>query len=103
MAISPIYNFDNLDIRRKEIIKNKLKTFTFPLHELTMIEFIKLLQLNLNLDTFYTILFQYSSYEEGIYLMLGPQVGINVRETHDIKYYQTLYDHLLEKLDLIME
>jgi len=35
--------------------------------------------------------------------MLGPQVGINVKETHNLEYYRNLYEHLLEKLSIIME
>lgn len=57
---------NNLDIQwRLPTIKNKteIKIFTVPLHELTEFEFIKLLQLNLNLDSQYTILFQYTLYE----------------------------------------
>lgn len=78
-----------------------------PLHELTEFEFIKLLQLNLNLDSQYTILFQYTLYERcatgGTYLMLGPQVGISVRETHNFKYYKELYSHYSDLLSAILE
>jgi hypothetical protein len=74
-----------------------------PFNELTEFEFIKLLQLNLKLDTDYTILFQYTSYEQGIHFMLGPQTGIPVRETNELKFYRLLYEHYLEKLEILLD
>jgi hypothetical protein len=74
--------------------------FSVPLTELTEFEFIKLLQLNLKLDTTYTILFQYTLYEQNNHLMLGPQVGIIVKETHDLEYYRNLYEHFSEILEI---
>ena len=35
--------------------------------------------------------------------MLGPQVGIRVLESHDLNYYKSLFEHLLEKLDITMQ
>jgi len=35
--------------------------------------------------------------------MLGPQIGINVLENHDLNYYKLLFDHLLDKLDFTMQ
>ena len=92
---------NDLDIRKP--IKTNIKIFTIPLNELTEFEFIKLLQLNLNLDTMYTILFQYTLYEKNSHLMLGPQVGIKVKETHNFKYYRNLYEHFLEILEITMD
>jgi hypothetical protein len=91
---------NNLDIRKpfESITKTKLQIFTVPLTDLTEIEFLKLLQLNLKLDTDYTILFQYTLYEQSIHIMLEPQLGIHLRETHDFKIYSLLYEHYLEKL-----
>jgi hypothetical protein len=104
LVLDPRKNF-NIRSLAPPAIKNKtkIKIFTVPLIELTEFEFIKLLQLNLNLDTYYTILFQYTLYEQGTYLMLGPQVGIYMRETHDLKYYSLLYEHFLELLEILMD
>jgi hypothetical protein len=35
--------------------------------------------------------------------MLGPQVGIKVKETHNFKYYRNLYEHFLEILEITMD
>jgi hypothetical protein len=97
---------NNLNIRKPNVFqksKNKIKFFTVPFNELTEFEFIKLLQLNLKVDTEYTILFQYASYEQGIHFMLGPQTGIPVRETHDLNFYRLLSEHYLENLEILMD
>ena len=64
------------------------------------------MQLNLNLVTTYTILFQYCLYEKNTHLILGllrTQTGINVKETHNLNYYRDLYEHFLELLDITMQ
>jgi len=52
-----------------------------PFKALNELEFIKLLKFNLKLDSDYTFLLQDASYEQCIYLMLGPQTGIHLRDT----------------------
>jgi hypothetical protein len=59
--------------------------------------------LELQLMTVYTILFQYSGYENNIQYMVGPQLGINVNNTHNINYYRNIFDYLIERLNLLME
>lgn len=73
-----------------------------PFRELTEIKFLNTLLFNLKLKSLYTILYQYNLYSEGINYMLGPQVGINVKESHDLKYYKDLYKHLLDLLEITM-
>jgi hypothetical protein len=51
----------------------------------------------------YTILFQYTGYEKNIQYMDGPQLGINVKNTHNINYYRNIFDYLIERLYLLME
>jgi hypothetical protein len=53
--------------------------------------------------TFYTILFQYSVYENNLQYMIGPQIGINVKNNHNISHYRNLYEYLLEKLNILMD
>jgi hypothetical protein len=53
--------------------------------------------------TYYTILFQYSLYENNLQYMLGPQTGINVKDTHNISQYRNIYEYLLERLYLLMD
>ena len=76
---------------------------TVPFNELTEFELIKLLQLILKVNTFYTILFQYTSYEQGIHIMLGPQTGIPMRETPELNKYRLLFEHYLDKLEILMD
>lgn len=35
--------------------------------------------------------------------MLEPQVGIIVKETHDLEYYRNLYEHFLEILEITIQ
>jgi len=34
--------------------------------------------------------------------MLGHQLGIIVKDTHDISYYRTLFEYYLEKLEIVL-
>lgn len=99
-----VYPENNLKIRKPFVLKNKnkIKNFTVPFNELTEFEFIILLQLNLKLDNDYTILFQYTSYEQGIHIMLGAQIGIPMRKTHNLKIYRLLFEHYLELLEILL-
>jgi hypothetical protein len=67
------------------------------------IKMINTLILELQLMTFYTILFQYSLYENNLQYMLGPQSGINVRDTHNISHYRNIYEYFIERLNLLMD
>lgn len=58
--------------------------------------------LNLKLDSVNSIIFQYSQYQSVTNLMLGPQIGIIVKNTHDIKYYKLLFNHYQDKLEALM-
>lgn len=49
--------------------------------------------LNLKLNSSYTIIFQYTLYEFNYQYMLGHQMGIIVKDKHDINYYSELYNH----------
>ena len=90
------------DTAKEVAVKYKLITVSVPFHEFTEIRFIQLLMLNLKINSLNTILFQYSSYSTSTNLMLGPQVGVVVRDRHDISYYRILYEHYIEKLESIM-
>jgi hypothetical protein len=94
-----VYPENNLKIRKPFVLKNKnkIKFFTVPFNELTEFEFIILL-----LDNDYTILFQYTSYEQGIHIMLGAQIGIPMRKTHNLKIYRLLFEHYLELLEILL-
>ena len=81
----------------------KLNTIIIPFNDLSQIKFINILMLELKLMTVYTIIFQYNQYENDHQYMLGPQVGINVKNNHNINYYKDLYDHLIETLDILMD
>ena len=88
----------------KQILRRKKNIILLQLMTPSMneIRFIQLLMLNLKVTSLNTILFQYSSYSTTTYLMLGPQVGLVVRDKHDISYYRILYEHYIEKLESIM-
>lgn len=103
LVFTPEKNIKILKIKSQ----NQIKFFTVPFNKVTEFEFIKLLQLNLKLDTVYTILFKYTSYELGIqrYLLLGlgPHTPIPVRETPELNLDRLLYKHYLDKLEILMD
>lgn len=75
---------------------------TVPFNELTDIKFIQILMLNLKLHSLNTIMFQYNEYSTSIHLMLGSQVGIVVKDRHDISYYRKLFAFYVDKLEIQM-
>jgi hypothetical protein len=87
----------------KQQTHNEFKHVTIPFLELTQINFLSVLFLNLTLKSINTILFQYTSYQEGNFYMLGPQVGANVGETHDLNSYRNIFEHYKETLRLLMD
>nr|YP_009739367.1 LAGLIDADG homing endonuclease [Tricholoma bakamatsutake]QIC20211.1 LAGLIDADG homing endonuclease [Tricholoma bakamatsutake] len=90
----------NTEIKHKfQIIQVQV---TVPFNELTEIRFIQILMLNLKLNSLNTILFQYNEYSTFTNLILAPQLGIVVKDKHDISYYRILFDHYIEKLESIM-
>lgn len=98
------YNNTGMVSKTKTSKKEKynLITIAVPFNEFTEIRFIQLLMLNLKVTSLNTILFQYSSYSTSTNLMLGPQVGLVVRDKHDISYYRILFEHYIDKLESIM-
>ena len=91
---------------KRETIKNISTVFqkvTVPFLELTKIKFLNVLFLNLKVRSINSILFQYTSYQQGIYYMLGKQVGVVVHDSHDLKHYKNLFEHYVEKLELLMD
>jgi len=91
-------NKSNTEIKHKF----KLIQVTVPFKELTEIRFIQVLMLNLKLSSLNTLLFQCNKYSTFTNLMLGPQVGIVVKDKHDISYYRNLFEHYIEKLESII-
>jgi len=89
--------------KQKQNISSVFTIVTVPFIELTQIKFLNLLFLNLTLNSINTILFQYISYEEGRFLMLGQQVGAIVGETHDITRYKNIFEHYKEMLQLLID
>ena len=97
-AIKVSKNNSNTEIK----YKYKLNQITVPFEELSEIRFIQVLILNLKINSLNTILFQYNEYSTFTNLMLGPQVGIVVKDKHDISYYRLLFRHYTDKLESIM-
>jgi hypothetical protein len=91
------------NILNTEIIdKHKLTQITVPFNELTEIRFINLLMLNLRINSLNNIMFQYNVYQTFTYLMLGPQVGIVIKDKLDISYYRMLFELYINKLEILM-
>lgn len=80
-----------------------IKFVTVPYIELTQIKFLNIFFLNLNLRTINSVIFQYTAYNTNKNYMLGKQVGVVVKDNHDLHHYISLYDHFLETLDLLMD
>ena len=71
--------------------------------EIFQINFLNILFLNLQVRSINSIIFQYTSYQEGIHYMLGKQVGVVVPETQDLNNYRNLFEHYREMLELLID
>jgi hypothetical protein len=87
----------------KQNIRKEFKHITIPFLELTQIKFLNVLILNLTLNSINTILFQYTSYQQSIYYMLGIQQSAVVGETHNLNSYRNIFEHYQESLQLLMD
>jgi len=92
---------------QKQKIISAFKKVTVPSVELSQINFLNILFLNLQVSlqvrSVNIILCQYTSYEQGIYYMLGKQVGVVVQDSHDLNHYRNLFEHYRETLELLMD
>jgi DNA polymerase type B, organellar and viral len=84
-------------------LRGKVHKIRVRFTEMTEARFISILTLTLRTNSLNTILFQYSEYKSFTNLMLGSQVGIVVGDSHDIKYYRSLFEHYKDKLDILLD
>ena len=92
------YNYSNKEFNTKRKVKKIIVAFP----DLSEKKFIETLILNLSINSLNTILFQYNHYQSFTNLMLGSQVGIVVRDSHDIKYYKSLFEHYQDMLEITL-
>jgi len=92
------YNYSNKEFNTKRKVKKIIVAFD----DLTETKFIETLIFNLSINSDNTILFQYYQYQSFTNLMLGSQVGIVVRDSHDIKYYKSLFEHYQDMLEITL-
>lgn len=83
-------------------LSRKVNKIIIPFKDLTETKFIETLILNLSTNSLNTILFQYSELQTFTHLMLGSQVGIVIKDLHDIKYYKLLFEHYKDMLESVM-
>lgn len=97
-------NIKKSEDKSKKQIKYKYNyiKITVSFKDFTENKFIQILMLNLKLHSLNTILFQYNEYNTSTQLMLGPQVGIVVKDIHNINYYRKLYEYYVDKLEIQM-
>jgi len=95
-------SLDLLKIQEKTNINFSLKSY-YLAYPFSLHVFIKLLVLNLNLNSNYTILFQYHSYQLNLNYMITRQCGLIVKDSHDINYYIDLYNFFIENLEMLTD
>src|ERR1700736_4048637 len=82
---------------------NVFKPFLFTYDAFNKESFIKFLLETFELNTSYSILLKVSFDGNTVFYMLDRQMGISVGDQHDLKYYEYVYDHIIFRVDVIME
>jgi hypothetical protein len=59
--------------------------------------------LKLQLRSINSIIFQYTSDQNGIHYMLGKQDGVVVNDSHELNHYRNLFEHYRERLEFLMD
>jgi len=77
--------------------KNTLYLF-FEREHFTSDSFVKSLTNHLKLNTTYSMLVKFSDGENTIFKMSGRQIGIVVKDNHDINFYAYLYDTCMQRV-----
>ena len=101
-------NFINL-LQKKEFsdfnikfIKNKFQYFHFSLNDFTTINFINFIVNNLKLNSTYSILIKISCQNNLVFKMCGSQIGIVIKNEHDLDYYEKIYSVILIRIELMI-
>jgi hypothetical protein len=94
---------ENNQQEKKFNVEKKFKNVTIPAHSFNQVNFINIMVLNLKLRSINTIMMQYSSYSDNKYYMLGSQIGVIVKDNHDIHNYKNLFEHFLEMYEILLD
>nr|QWO71378.1 DNA polymerase [Calocybe cyanea] len=65
--------------------------------------FIKILTQNFKLNTTYSLLLKISSDNYMTFKMCGPQIGIVIKESHDLEYYSKLFDLIITRIEITID
>lgn len=83
---------------------NIFKTYVFVYDVFSRDNFIKFLMENLYINSSYSILIKLGFDGNSVFYMLDHQMGITLKNTHNIDFYEDIYDIILLKInDLLLK
>nr|QWO71376.1 DNA polymerase [Calocybe gangraenosa] len=87
-------------------MQNKISNFKFLhfyLEDFTEDKFQNEIMKNFKLNTTYSILLKISSYNNLIFKMCGPQIGLIIKQEHDLDFYSKIYSLILTRIEQTSE
>lgn len=82
-----------------KIIKHKFQYFHLSLNDFTTINFINFIVNNFKLNSTYSILIKISCQNNLVFKMCGSQIGIVIKNEHDLDYYEKVYSVILIRIE----
>ena len=83
--------------------KNSFNYIHFPFAEFTKERFQNEILKNFKLKTSYSLLLKISSYSNLIFKMCGPQIGLVIKDEHDLNFYSKLYDVIRIRIETTLD
>jgi len=84
-------------------IKSNIKFIHISYVDFTLENFQSEIMKNFKLNTTYSILLKISSNNNLIFKMCGPQIGLVIRNEHDLDYYLKLYELILIRIETTVD
>ena len=84
-------------------INPNFKFLHFSFDDFTLVKFQNAIMKNFKLNTTYSILVKISSENNLIFKMCGPQIGLILKNQHDLDYYSQLYKVILTRIETTVD
>nr|YP_010044372.1 DNA polymerase [Trametes versicolor]QPF23613.1 DNA polymerase [Trametes versicolor] len=83
--------------------KIEIKYIHIAYEDFSLENFINIIMNNFKLNTTYSILLKISSNNNLLFKMCGPQIGIVIKNEHDLDFYSKLYNLILTRIEITVD
>ena len=90
-------------LNSKNYLKNNFKYLHFSLNDFSSDNFKNMIVNNFKLKTTYSIFIKISSQNNLVFKMCGPQIGLVIKNEHDLIYYEKLHTAIMTRIESTIE